>query len=170
MGFTKPKKALTWQTIIFQNDTFFFVLKKPVNSATHAYPASQVFIPEKGFYLAIPSDLCRNPPNLLHFFLFAWFVNPRSIGSNIKPGWFCLAYRLKDLFCCIWAVKDQEKNRCFQRMPRGKICRCYLGYFFRAHILFSRSFKHSATYHFCYFKTILLCHQDPFAMHDTQIC
>jgi hypothetical protein len=72
------------QTIIFQNYSLFYLLKKPVNSRTHSVFASQICFPEKSFHFTIPIHLVHYFPDKSAFYRIIGPVASWAIRSDVK--------------------------------------------------------------------------------------
>src|ERR1700739_4745442 len=89
----KRKKGGIRKTIVFENDSLFFLLKKPGNRFADCATAAKIFVTQQRLDVTIPVDLIQNGPGSRAKLPLSSFFGARSVRSHIQLCWPAFANR-----------------------------------------------------------------------------
>src|SRR5258708_10398780 len=81
---TERKKTGIRKTIVFENNSFFFLFKEPSNRLADRASAPGILVPQQSFQLAIPINLAQNVAGFCSEPPFPGFLRPVTIRGHIK--------------------------------------------------------------------------------------
>src|SRR5258708_15201094 len=105
---TERKKTGIRKTIVFENNSFFFLFKEPSNRLADRASAPGILVPQQSFQLAIPINLAQNVAGFGAEPPFPGSLRPGTIRGHIKFYRALLANRFKHPGSQLRTVEQQK--------------------------------------------------------------